>query len=111
MFNQNGTVISKGAHALACLVALLLVAWVGWMPGLRLDGQPQSSIQVVTNQITYNAGDPVRVKLMLPTPPADSARIRYVFSIRYRGDEKPVAEGLSLGSMDGAFPGYHLLWR
>ena len=97
MFNQKGKVTSRRARKLAPLAALLLVAWIGWAPGTRLDAQPEAPLQAVTNQITYNAGEAVRVKLLFPAPQADAQRIRYVFSVRYRGDEKPVAQGLSAG--------------
>ncbi len=111
MFNQKGKVTSRRARKLAPLAALLLVAWIGWAPGTRLDAQPEAPLQAVTNQITYNAGEAVRVKLLFPAPQADAQRIRYVFSVRYRGDEKPVAQGLSMGNVDNAFPGYRLLWK
>jgi LmbE family N-acetylglucosaminyl deacetylase len=86
------------------------MAWFGCTPSLNLEARPQASLQVVTDQMTYDAGDPVRIRIV-SAEPLDQTHARYVFAVRYLGDDKPVAEGLALGSADNAFPGYRLLWK
>ena len=93
-----------------CPAALLALAIFFWTPVVHLQARPPETIQATTDRVTYNAGETVRIKIVSPALP-DSTHARYLFSIRYLGDEKPVAENLSLGGTDSVLPGYHLLWR
>ncbi len=95
---------------LSQLAALLVVALFGFVPGFNLGARPQAAFQAVTDRITYNAGDPVRLRIVSPLPPEQS-QVRYSFTVRYLGDDKPLAEGLTLGSIDNDFPGYRLIWK
>jgi LmbE family N-acetylglucosaminyl deacetylase len=96
---------------LAWIAALLVAVWFGWAPSLSLHACPQTSLQAVTDRITYNAGDPVRLRIIFPSPPAEQKQVRYLFAVRYGGEAKPVADGLVLGSAEAATPGYRLLWK
>ncbi|HXW16258.1 MAG TPA: PIG-L family deacetylase [Terriglobia bacterium] len=93
---------------LAVLLAMILL---GWLSSSKLNARPQISPQAVTDQITYNAGDPVRLRIIFPSSPAEQAQVRYLFAVRYGGEAKPVADRLVLGSAESAIPGYRLLWK
>jgi len=109
---NTGRIAAPGkALTLAWLAALLAVAWSGWAPSLKLNARPQASLQAVTDRIAYNAGDQVRLRIIFPSPQAEQPQVRYLFAVRYAGEAKPVAEGLVLGSAEGASPGYRLLWK
>jgi LmbE family N-acetylglucosaminyl deacetylase len=110
MLNTKRNATQRNIQTLGRLVALLAVTWLSCAPSLNLSARPQATPQAVTDRITYNAGDPVRIRVISPEPP-EHTQVRYVFTVRYLGDEKPVAEGLALGGIDNAFPGYHLLWK
>src|ERR1039458_498509 len=110
MLNTNRISIPGNALTLVRLAALLGVTWLGCAPSLNLSALPQATLQAVTDRITYNAGDPIRIRIISPEQ-TERGQARYVFTVRYLGNEKPVAQGLSLGSADTAFPGYHLLWK
>jgi hypothetical protein len=97
--------------ALALLSTLLAVSWGVRPLSLKLDARPQASLQAVTDRITYNAGDQVGLRIVSPTPEAGQTRVRYLFAVRYAGEAKPVADGLVLGSAEGASPGYRSLWK
>jgi LmbE family N-acetylglucosaminyl deacetylase len=68
------------------------------------------AVQVVTDRITYNAGDIVRVKIA-SAPPSVLNSAQYFFTIRYLGDTKPLAENVKLGEVSPDFPGYRTLWK
>jgi LmbE family N-acetylglucosaminyl deacetylase len=89
---------------------LLAVAWLGWAPGLNLQARPQASLQAVTDQITYNVGDPVRLRIISPSPQVEP-QVHYRFTVRYPGERKAVADGLALQGADGHPSTYHLLWK
>ena len=48
----------------AALLALILF---GWPPSLRLNARPQASLQAVTDQITYNVGEEVWLRIIPPS--------------------------------------------
>ena len=102
---------AKPALALGLMSALLAVCVFVGLPGLDLNARPQASLQAVTDQITYNVGDQVRIRIISPTPQEAREQIRSQFTVRYAGDAKPVAEGLVLGSAEGPSPSYRLLWK
>jgi LmbE family N-acetylglucosaminyl deacetylase len=87
--------VSPG-KALAFL-GMLAVSWAIWPPSLGLDASPQASLRAVTERITYNVGEQVWLRFIPASPQEIDARDRDVFSVRYAGDEKPVAKGLNLG--------------
>jgi len=102
---------AKQALALGLMSALLAVGGFVGLPSSRLNARPQASLQAVTDQITYNVGEEVRLRIISPPPQEQSAQIRYHFTVRYAGDAKPVADGLVLGSAEGPSPSYRLLWK
>jgi LmbE family N-acetylglucosaminyl deacetylase len=77
---------------------------------LNSSAQPQPALQAVTDRITYNAGDPVRIRIISPSPQVEP-EVHYRFAVRYAGEQKPVAEGLALEGADGHASVYHLLWK
>jgi LmbE family N-acetylglucosaminyl deacetylase len=92
------------------MAVLLAVAWLCCAPGLNLKARPPASLQAVTDQITYNVGDPVRLRVISP-PPQVEAQVHYRFTVRYAGEPKAVADGLVLQGADGHPSVYHLLWK
>jgi LmbE family N-acetylglucosaminyl deacetylase len=90
--------------------ALSVLALLSLLPSTHILARPQETFQAVTDRITYNAGEIVRVKIA-STAASESAYRSYRFNIRYMGDAKPVAVGLNPGSTDAASPGYHFLWK
>ena len=99
----------------AWLAALLAVAWFGYAPSLNLNARPQASLQAVTEQITYNVGDEVRLRIIPPSPQAIHTLNSFLFTVRYEGEEKPLLDGVILGGNErGAVPSYsiyRLLWK
>ena len=89
------------------LAALLAVAWLGWASDLNMYTRP---LQAATDQITYNVGDTVLLRIIFPSSQAEQTQARYRFAVRYAGEVKPVVEGLVLGSEKGT-SGYRLLWK
>lgn len=106
-----------GAHVLVLLGTLLAATLVVWAPSLRLNALPQASPEAVTDRVTYNAGEQVALRLILPSPQEMRTLNSYLFSVRFAGDEKPLAEGLILGKQQ--HPGkaarsplqYEPLWK
>jgi LmbE family N-acetylglucosaminyl deacetylase len=90
------------------MAVLLGVAWLGCAPSLNLNARPPASLQAVTDQITYNVGDPVRLRIVTPSPLQMPGLASYFFTVRFEGDEKPVADRLNL-PVDKV-GGYLLLW-
>ncbi len=92
------------------LAALMAVAWCGWAPSLGLNARPQSALQAVTDRITYNVGEPVRLRIISSLPQVEP-EVHYHFAVRYAGERKVVADGLALQGVDGHPEVYHLLWK
>jgi len=111
MYDKGRNPIPAIALTPAWLGALLVMACLGSAPHVILSAPPQASLESVTDRVTYNAGDQVRLRIIFPSPEAEQTRARYLFAVRYEGEEKPVADGLVLGNPDGSPPGYRLLWR
>ena len=76
----------------------------------NLRAQQLPAVQVVTDRITYNAGDIIRVKIA-SAPPSVLSSTQSLFAIRYLGDTKPLAENVKLGDANSDFPGYRTLWK
>jgi LmbE family N-acetylglucosaminyl deacetylase len=95
----------------APLSALLAVVGLHCVSGLKLSAQTPPALQAVTDRTTYNAGDAVQLRLIFPAPQKERPKVAYTFAVRYVGDDKPMAKGLSLGAADGNFTDYHALWR
>ena len=108
---RNTGRIANSGKALARLAALLAVILFGWPSDLKLIARPQASLQAVTDQITYNTGDQVRLRIIFPSPQPEQTQVRYFFAVRYVGEGKPVADGLVLGSTEGSSQNYRLLWK
>ena len=108
---RNTGRIANSGKALARLAALLAVILFGWPSDLKLIARPQASLQAVTDQITYNTGDQVRLRIIFPSPQPEQTQVRYFFTVRYVGEGKPVVDGLVLGSTEGSSQNYRLLWK
>ena len=108
---RNTGRIANSGKALARLAALLAVILFGWPSDLKLIARPQASLQAVTDQITYNTGDQVRLRIIFPSPQPEQTQVRYFFAVRYVGEGKPVVDGLVLGSTEGSSQNYRLLWK
>jgi len=106
------------ALALALLSTLLAVSWVVWPPSSKLNARPQTSLQAVTDQTTYNVGSEVRLRIVLPTShELTLAPLDVVAFVRYAGEDRPVnkdgttiVSNLSLASEASAV-GYRTLWE
>jgi LmbE family N-acetylglucosaminyl deacetylase len=93
------------------MAVLLAVTWFGWTPSLNLSARPQASLQAVTDQMTYNVGDQIRIRIISPSRQAEQAQARYLFAVRYVSEAKPLANGRVLAGADGSTAGYGLLWK
>jgi LmbE family N-acetylglucosaminyl deacetylase len=115
MRNKGRIAIPGKALTPAWLAALLAVAWFGWAPSLNLNARPPASLQAVTERITYNVGEEVWLRMIPSSPQAIRTLGSYLFAVRYEGEEKPVLDGVTLGSneRDAASPStsYRLLWK
>ena len=111
MYDKGRNPIPAIALTPAWLGALLVMACLGSAPHVILSAPPQASLESVTDRVTYNAGDQVRLRIIFPSPEAEQTRARYLFAVRYEGEEKPVADGLALGNPAGSPQGYRLLWK
>jgi LmbE family N-acetylglucosaminyl deacetylase len=89
----------------------MAVAWCGWAPSLRLDARPETAPQAVTDRMTYNAGERILLRIIFPSPPGEPTPVRYLFTIRYEGETKPVAEGSVPGGAGDNIRGYRVLWN
>ena len=94
----------------AWMTVVLAVVWLGCVPNLNLDAHPQASLQAVTDQITYNAGDQVLLRVIFPSPQVEQTQAGYRFDVRYEEEERPVAGGLVLGEARSS-AGYRRLWK
>jgi LmbE family N-acetylglucosaminyl deacetylase len=107
----------KAHKRLALLGTLLAVSWVVWLPSLSVDASPQASLRAVSDRITYNVGEQVWLRLIPATPQEMDTQDKYLFSVRYAGDEKPVARRLILGEQQRLGKGeppavrYRALWK
>jgi LmbE family N-acetylglucosaminyl deacetylase len=105
-------IASPGKACTALLFVILpAMAWLGRASGSRLNARPQALLQAVTEQITYNAGDQVWLRLIPPLPQEVRTLDSYLFMVRFAGDEKPVADRLILGRDERSPAGYRLLWK
>ena len=78
-------------------------------PPTKADDPPQNSPKAVTRQITYNAGEAVWLRLILPASQPASSLNAYRFTIRFAGDDKPLVDQVTLGKDEDS--GYRLLWK
>ena len=53
---------------------------------------PQASVQVVTDKVSYNVGETVRVRIVPSAPQESSSGSDHFLTIRYAGETKPVLE-------------------
>ena len=105
MRNTSRIATSGKALAPAWLAALLAVAWSGWASDLNMYTRP---LQAATDQITYNVGDTVRLRIFRSFPPEMHPLDCYFFTVRFEGDKEPVADRLNL--QVEKVGGYLLLW-
>jgi LmbE family N-acetylglucosaminyl deacetylase len=115
MYNEGRIATPGKALTGTWLAALFAVAWLGWAPSLDLSARPQASIQAATDQITYNVGEEVWLRIIPPSPQAIHTLDSYLFAVRYEGEGKPLRDGVILGGEErGAAPPsttYRLLWK
>ncbi len=95
----------------APLIALLTAVGLTCVSGLKLKAQMLPALEAATDRTTYNAGDSVQLRLILPGPQKERSKFTYTFAIRYAGDDKPVAKGLTMSSPDGDISEYRALWK
>ena len=115
MRNVSRIAATEDARTPVRMAVWLAVAWLGCAPGLNLDARPQVSLQAVTDQITYNVGEEVWLRVIPPSPQAIHTLDSYLFTVRYEGEGKPLLDGVMLGGNErGAAPpysSYRLLWK
>jgi LmbE family N-acetylglucosaminyl deacetylase len=106
------------ALALALLRTLLAVSWVVWPPSSKLNARPQTSLQAVTDQTTYNVGSEVRLRVLLPTSyELTLAPLDVVAFVRYAGEDRPLnKDGTTIVSnlsptSEASAVGYRTLWE
>lgn len=75
---------------------------------MNLHARSRTSLQAITDQITYNVGDPIWLRIVSPSPPGRGTLDSYFFTVRFEGDKEPVADRLRL--RDERAGGYWLLW-
>jgi len=99
----------------ACLCAALaywVAAFIVPTAGHAAPAPP--SLQAVTDRITYNAGETVRLKIVFPTQQDAHAFGRCLFTLRYAGEERSVAEGTITANAERTeadASGYHPVWE
>ncbi len=93
------------------LVLLSTLTGIGLVspPILRPAANPEAQPQAVTDRVTYNTGDQVRLKIISPQP-TSATQAHYLFTVRYVGEAKPVADRVALGAAVGSASGYRILW-
>lgn len=57
---------------------------------------PQASVQVVTDKVSYNVGEAVRVRIVPSAPKDTSSGTDHFLTIRYAGETKPVSERIAI---------------
>jgi len=123
---RRGRRTAKPRMTILQVSTLVVVVCLSGATGLSLFGWPQSSVSVapgdgslraVTERITYNAGEEVWLRLVPPSPQETHTLDSYLFSVKYAGEDKPVAEGLilgqerRLGTVEPASTRYGPLWK
>ena len=73
------------------LAAFLAVVWFGWAPRQQLNAAPESALRAVTDQITYNVGEAIWLRLVSSSAPLPRTLEGYVFTVRFQGEQEPVA--------------------
>jgi LmbE family N-acetylglucosaminyl deacetylase len=115
MRNMGRDATPGKARRQAGLLALLAVVQLAWAPGLNLHARPPASLQAVTDQITYNVGEEVWLRIIPPSPQEIHTLDSYLFTLRYGGEGKPLLDGAMLGGNErGAASSsslYRLLWK
>ena len=101
---------SRKAPLATWLATFLALAWSAWAPNRVLIAAPQASLQAVTDRLTYNVGDSVRLKVISEQQSLQTQQ-HCLFTVRFAGEEKPVASGSVFGCGAGSSPDYHLLWK
>ncbi len=102
---------APGKSPVIWLAILLTAAGMGWTPGLKMSARPpQAALQGVTDRITYNVGDSVQLRIISPTPQVEP-EVHYGLAVRFAGETKPVADNLTLETVNGHPEIYHLLWK
>jgi LmbE family N-acetylglucosaminyl deacetylase len=105
-----GTITSKSVfRALVLAVGIALTAIRAW---------PQETLKAVTDNVSYNVGSEVRLRVFLPPSehpqpaPFDiSANIRYAGEEKYLlGKSVEIAQSMTLGAKESA-TNYHKLWK
>jgi len=92
------------ARSMLLAVAFLLSIAPAW---------PQTAWQVVTDKISYNAGEPVRVRIVAASSKEASAAPDFDVTIRYAGETKPWVDRVRLKPHE-ATPGaddYREVWK
>ena len=92
-----------------------LVALILSLSGARSEAQQPAPISAVTDRITYNRGDTVRLRLISPGVAESRGPVRIAASIRYEAaseapPSKPVWQGAAVTGPQ-APDGYVTLWR
>lgn len=67
--------------------------------------------QVVTDNISYNAGSTVRIRVVPSSPEADLSHLKFLAALRYAGESKAIVEGAPLPAGSGSADSYNALWR
>ena len=78
---------TRGA-SLAVRSMMLAVAALFWI----CPAWPQASVHVVTDKVSYNVGETVRVRIVPSAPQESSSGSDPFLTIRYAGETKPVWE-------------------
>ncbi len=94
--------------AAARLAVALCVVACGLAPGIDANAGPPAGLQAATSQTTYNVGEVVYLRLIPSATEPVRSPDRYLFTLRFAGDGKPVADRVTLGK---ELLGYRLLWK
>lgn len=77
----------------------------------RDPGAPGLQFQVVTDDISYNVGSTVRLRVIPTTPEAEISRLKFLATLRYAGESSPVIKPFPLPAGVGSSDSYVPLWK
>ena len=89
--------------------AVLLLVFV--FPALLTAADPP--FRAVTDNLSYNVGETVHLRLVPASPAADPAHLNFLFSLRYSGETRPILKRvpLAVGTRTNSGDEYLAIWK
>jgi LmbE family N-acetylglucosaminyl deacetylase len=95
-----------------CVIAFVSVLASAGAPPVAASDRPQAPASAVTDNISYDVGETVRLRL-LPGGAAENTAADYDVTLRYAGESKAILEHVRLpgGSKSAKEDAYQEIWR